>query len=35
MIGYPVCAEAFEQQVIKNDKEDNSVIRNLSDYRGS
>jgi EAL domain-containing protein (putative c-di-GMP-specific phosphodiesterase class I) len=34
-IGRPVCAEEFEQHVIKKSKEDSSIIRDLSDYRGS
>ncbi|MFK8028227.1 MAG: EAL domain-containing protein [Gammaproteobacteria bacterium] len=34
-IGRPVCAEEFEQHVLKKNKQDTSVVRDLSDYRES
>ena len=34
-IGRPVCAEEFEQLVLKKDKQEGSVVRDLSDYRSN
>jgi diguanylate cyclase (GGDEF)-like protein len=34
-IGRPVCAEEFEQHVLKKAKEDSADIKDLSDYRSS
>ncbi len=34
-IGRPVCAEEFEQHVLKKTKQDSSVVSDLSNYRGN
>ncbi|MFK7795696.1 MAG: EAL domain-containing protein [Gammaproteobacteria bacterium] len=34
-IGRPVCAEDFEQHVLKKDQEGDAIVRDLSDYRNS
>ena len=34
-IGRPVCAREFEQHVLKKDKQENTIVRDLSDYRSN